>query len=358
MGEDASVLLDAIYEAGAAPELWPRLLQTIGERSGAVGGMIFSLTSSGTRVIGTSRVEEVMREFISAGWMEHNVRAQRALELKYPGFQCDTDFHSESQMLQMPMYRDFLVPRGMVAATGSVIVGNGDEAIFVTFEGFPSHDLARSAIRSLDQLRPHLARAAVLSAQLGLQRARAMATALEIVGVAAAVLDARGKLRAANGLFEGKLGSAILDSSARLKIADPAADAQLVIALKQLPWAGGRSIAIRCTDEQPPAVIHVLPIRGHARDVFSNVESIIVFSEARLPGSVGSDILQNLFDLTPAEALVARGIAEGSNTREIARAQSVSDHTVRNHLKAIFPKVGVNRQAELVLLLQGLRSPL
>jgi DNA-binding CsgD family transcriptional regulator len=63
------------------------------------------------------------------------------------------------------------------------------------------------------------------------------------------------------------------------------------------------------------------------------------------------DLLHGLFDLSPAEARVARLLLEGKSVAGIAAESKVGENTVRAHLKSIFAKTGVNRQAELVRLL-------
>jgi DNA-binding CsgD family transcriptional regulator len=71
-------------------------------------------------------------------------------------------------------------------------------------------------------------------------------------------------------------------------------------------------------------------------------------------GSVPTaEVLQGLFDLTPAEARVARGIGEGRTIDAIALASGVTRETVRTQLAAVLAKTGLNRQAELVALLSG-----
>ena len=63
------------------------------------------------------------------------------------------------------------------------------------------------------------------------------------------------------------------------------------------------------------------------------------------------EILQALFDLSPAEARVAAMITEGHSVSTISQRLSVKPNTVRVQLKAIFSKTGTNRQGELVSLL-------
>jgi DNA-binding CsgD family transcriptional regulator len=54
------------------------------------------------------------------------------------------------------------------------------------------------------------------------------------------------------------------------------------------------------------------------------------------------------YELSPREADVTRLVAAGLATRDIAARLHLSPHTVRDHIKAIFDKVGVTTRGELV----------
>lgn len=64
-------------------------------------------------------------------------------------------------------------------------------------------------------------------------------------------------------------------------------------------------------------------------------------------------ILGGLFDLSPAEARVARGLIEGRTVNKVADGYGLNESTVRNQLRLIFAKTGASRQSELVLLCGG-----
>ncbi|WP_462120125.1 helix-turn-helix transcriptional regulator [Methylorubrum extorquens] len=77
-------------------------------------------------------------------------------------------------------------------------------------------------------------------------------------------------------------------------------------------------------------------------------------AQAQLPGL---SVLEGLFDLTPAEARVARGITGCRTVEQIATKFGTSPQTVRSQLKNVMANTGVNRQAELVSLLSGAVLP-
>jgi DNA-binding CsgD family transcriptional regulator len=101
-----------------------------------------------------------------------------------------------------------------------------------------------------------------------------------------------------------------------------------------------------------------MPLRGAGLDVFSGAAFLLYITPVTQQNPLSGELLQALFDLSPAEARVAGLIAEGQAVDSIADSLAVTPNTVRTQLKAIFTKTGVGRQAELASLLSasGLRT--
>jgi DNA-binding CsgD family transcriptional regulator len=64
-----------------------------------------------------------------------------------------------------------------------------------------------------------------------------------------------------------------------------------------------------------------------------------------------SECLGALYGLTPAQAKMACEFAKGGSYKEVASRMSISEDTVRSHVKEIYPKLRVNRSADLVRLI-------
>lgn len=67
------------------------------------------------------------------------------------------------------------------------------------------------------------------------------------------------------------------------------------------------------------------------------------------------DLLTALFGFTPTEGLIASALAQGEKPAEISVSLGIAQTTVAFHIRNIFQKTGVSRQASLVVLL--LTSP-
>ncbi|KQV85893.1 hypothetical protein ASD15_30180 [Massilia sp. Root351] len=76
---------------------------------------------------------------------------------------------------------------------------------------------------------------------------------------------------------------------------------------------------------------------------------------ARDPETVtaSAEVLQQLFELTPAEAAVSRALAAGASLEDIATATGVTVNTVKTHLHRVYGKTSTRRQGELIALIHG-----
>jgi DNA-binding CsgD family transcriptional regulator len=61
-----------------------------------------------------------------------------------------------------------------------------------------------------------------------------------------------------------------------------------------------------------------------------------------------SSLLLAAYGLTPAQRLVANLVLRGKTTSQIVVDLCISAHTVQDHLKVVFDKVGVRSRRELV----------
>jgi DNA-binding CsgD family transcriptional regulator len=84
---------------------------------------------------------------------------------------------------------------------------------------------------------------------------------------------------------------------------------------------------------------------AHASPLERSGQVALVIEPAK--ASEIAPIVVEAYGLTPREVEVTRLIARGLSTDEIAASLFLSRHTIRDHLKAIFEKVGVSSRAEL-----------
>jgi PAS domain-containing protein len=199
----------------------------------------------------------------------------------------------------------------------------------------------RAFVQKLDELSPHLARSAFLSARLQLERARIASETLAVLGLPALVLNEQGKVLAANPLIEAMTSYVHWRAHDRVSLKDRAADQLLRDAIAAIDVAGGagvRSFPVRDAGADAMMVAHVVTIRLSARDIFVRCATALVLTPVTLPQAPPVELLQSLFDLAPAEARVARSLASGKTVEDIASDGGISPNNIRTPYVACWKK--------------------
>jgi len=348
--------LDSLYEAAVVPELWPQVLRRFQEIARGAGAVLVAVTPTSNRWISSSaEFDQLVATHFNQ--FPGNERIRRLIERRHAGFLRDIDVLSEAEMVLEPVYRDFLLPKGLGIGVATLVTSPTGEAFILHSERERSEGHAEDGlIARLDLIRPHLARAMLLSARLEFERARGAAQALDAIGLPAAVLDRNGRAVALNPRFEALVPTVAVDRPSRLGLVDMAADGLLAAALKTVGGMAGatvRSIPVARRENQPPLILHLTPVRGVAHDIFSRAASILVVTPVVVKDVPTADVVQGLFDLTPAEARLAALIAGGHRPREAAAALGIMEETARSTLKRVMAKTGLHRQADLIGLLRG-----
>jgi DNA-binding CsgD family transcriptional regulator len=96
--------------------------------------------------------------------------------------------------------------------------------------------------------------------------------------------------------------------------------------------------------------VHASRLQGPGED---RIAVVLEPTEAR----ASAPLMLAAYGLSRREAEVARVVLRGASTRVIADALHISRHTVQDHLKAVFDKVGVRSRRDLVGRLLDTASP-
>ena len=275
-------------------------------------------------------------------------------------FLTDLDILTPDELDLEPIYRDYWRPQGVGWAVGTAIpIPTGENVVLIMTRRTERGPVERAVVQKLDELRPHLARSALLSARLQLERARIASETLAVIGLPALVLNEQGKVLAANHLIEALTGYVQWRAHDRVSLKDRAADQLLRGAIASIDvavGAGVRSFPVRDAGANVMMVAHLVPIRLSARDIFVRCAATLVLTPVTLPQAPPAELVQSLFDLTPAEARVARGLASGKTVDDIATDGGISPNTIRTHVRGVLEKTGCNRQADIVALLTAISS--
>lgn len=353
---DATKLIDEIYEAAVVPERWADVLDRLAAGAGGVGTILFAASQNRFQWTSSQAIRAVTAEWVASPFVADNLRARRLVPLYDPRFLTDLDAIAPEELDQDPFYRDFLRPRGWGWCVGTSIRStSGDSIVFSIERLYADGPVPRETAAALDRFRPHLARASIIAARFGLERARASVAALELIGLPAAIITGRHSVLAANELITS-CGVFEIGAFDRVRLSDPAANERLQLHLG-VAGEAGLSFPIRATGGRPAFVAHLVPLRRAGLDVFSGAAQLFYLTEVGRGAAPSAAILETLFDLSPAEARVTRLLLSGGTVAGIANSLGTRPETVRGQLKSVFAKTGVRRQAELIQLLGGIQSP-
>jgi DNA-binding CsgD family transcriptional regulator len=345
-------IVDRIYEASVLPDFWPDVLRDFAGAAESREGVMVSVKGDELKWLTSSASAEAMvqENYRHEGGME---RTRRLLARPHAGFLTDRDLFTEEEILKSPVYSDYLIPNGYGRGTATVIHLPEMQDIIIHAEGDHRHGpYSGETIGRLDGLRPHLARSAMLSARLSFERARTSVETLGGLGFAACAVRQNGSVLVGNGKFERDDSFWTTRRFDRIALHDRNGDRQLVDSLAMtMSDSGVRSIPLRPRGTGMPAVLHVVPVRRAAHDLFNHAAAILVLTQASQAPTTQTPLLQGLFDLTATEADLAARIGSGQTVEQIALMGAKGVETVRSQLKSVLAKTGCRRQADLARLL-------
>lgn len=347
-------LVDRIYECSVVPEAWPGVLDDVAALAQSTGGLLFSARKA-LHWTASDSVADAFDAYVNDGWFGKCSRRLCIMGQEAPSFFVEHDFWDEEQLSADPVYRDFFRPRGLGWSAGTGLhLPTGDNIIFSVERAFDGGPIEPENVARLNSIRPHLARSALVSARLQLKRAQGATEALAALQLPAFLLSEAGEVAEASVMTDAVGDHIIWGAKGRLRLNDKSADTILTDALTGLARdAEGpvRSFPIRGASGLPELVAHIVPVRRSAHDVFGDSYALMLLVPVASGRAPSATLMRSLFDLTPSEARVAKGIAGGETPEAIAADGDVAISTVRSQLSRILEKTGCARQADLASLL-------
>ena len=190
----------------------------------------------------------------------------------------------------------------------------------------------------------------------------ALTEMLDADGLGIVQLDARGRIVAANDRAGNLLreGDGLFDSHGFLFARSSQDNDRLQDLLGHalppvgVPGAGG-SMIVRRPGTLPPLVLQAHPVRRRETDYSAwPVAALVLLVDPANRAAIDPAVVAEALDLTRMESRVAVLLAHGMSVSQIATATDRKESTIRTHVKHMFAKHGLNRQAELMRLVQSL----
>ncbi len=358
-----------VYEAALEPSLWPQV----------AAGVCRAFNADHVRlgVIDRTRGAVLYAE-------SHELNGARLFDRRYlspktnPGLAfsaASAPFAVEARerlvadhnLVRLDYYNDIMRPFGhWHAAVVNVHRADGLMAAMGLMRTQAQGSFAEPELHKLRRLAPHLNRAVRVHLRLREMEAAAWAAAKmsDRALVALLLTDAFGLIAETNKLARAILaegdGLVIRDGVLRACRGDDCAKlGRLVLEAAGgacgagLPRTSGVMQVSRPSGRRPLALV-ISPTRAAASPFGRSHAVSIAFADPERVPEADADLLARLYGFTAREATVAALLVQGRSPSEAAAEVTMTENTVRTHIRHVFDKTGVDRLADLVrLLMQG-----
>lgn len=360
-------LIARLYDAALDDTLWPQLCRDLAHAFGGASDTSLILQSdSGAHLLNPAgRLGKSAASAYEAYYWQHDIWAAQAYRLGVGLVHGSAQHIRPRDFERTEFYADFCRPHDLYHVIGAILpVAPGETALLGVHRQhsqgpFPDHALVQAQLQAL---LAHLQRALHIRARLAhsSMMERTTRAALDALGTAVLLLDARLDVAYANAsallLFGPGLERSLhcpgggsphwcvlpqLAHAVRLAIgsSDGKRIAAPIASALRLPRPGAPALCLTVAPFHPP--------QGHLRQR----PCALVLARDPQAQAVAAPALQQLFELTQAEAQVAQSLAQGDAIDGIATKAGVSINTVKTHLHHIYDKTGTARQGELIAML-------
>ena len=361
-------ILTALYDAMLDDARWPATSALIDEACGAQGNAL---------AIGEGPKDDIRITSVGLYYrgQRHKALEREYLDIYHPVDECVPRFrqlpdshlthiaalYTTQELQTSPTYNEML-PRAsrqdsvnvrLVEPDGSYIIWTIADPIAPDGWRSPQLALLRGLLPHLRQfvrVRQALVRTGALGA--------ALTAPLDTPRLGVIYLDQHGGIMEANDRARDLLrrGDGLSDQGGLLQATVPTEQDQLArMVAHALPAAGtpvSGSMLLRRASLLPRFVVHVTPVGRPQLDFGARrVAALVLLVEPTYQPRLDPDFVARTLDLTPAESHIAVWLAEGRSVRDIAVTTGRQEGTVYWHMKQIYHKLALSRQADLVRLM-------
>ena len=364
--------LGALYDALLDEARWPAASARIDEACGNRGNDLFVAEGPKDDVRGLfvgiyrrgQRREDLEREYL-ANYFASDESVPRFQQLPDGGLVHQRDLYTAEELKSSPAYNEAL-PRGDCQDGLRVRLHGPDSSRIAWNLGDPVDSVgwAASRIAMVTELARHVRQF------VGIRQAlvRAGARSATVTGlldnsrVGVVHLDRRGRILEVNDRARDILrnGDGLSDRDGTLRARAPADQARLerlvggALPASNAPPVSG-SILLRRSSLLPPFVVHVKPVAVPQPDYGArHVAALMLIAEPGRRHRISPEVVATTLELTPGETQVAVWLAEGKSVRDMAEATGRTEGAIYRHLKHIYQKQSISRQADLVRLVLSL----
>jgi len=262
----------------------------------------------------------------------------------------------ENTLLHSRVYQEAMRPANLRYTIAAVLDCDEERSYVLAFgRDEATGDFGREDTRIFSRLLPHIIGA--INAQHALATTKGELSVLELLDRGVVMLDGAGRPtyfnREAQRIFDD--GDGLQLRSSGLVASLPSEERKLRALLANTTAMGrdGQAVSIARPSGRLPYSLIALPIRDREHvlpAIGSTAHTVMFVRDPHRESGQRAEWLMQLYGLTVTEALIALDLHEGQTPAEIAGRRGVSNNTLKSHMKAIFSKMDVTRQTDLVRL--------
>jgi DNA-binding CsgD family transcriptional regulator len=253
------------------------------------------------------------------------------------------------------IHRDFLVPNKILDSMGLTVKVRGaasPASVFFHSEKLGRPEFGERGVALLSMLLPAF-KAGVRDFVRYFNQRDSLTTHLDSLNVGIRICDLDGSTVHQNPAFTAALATEGV--SQNMEKASAEILRELVTFMREKSINGPALAGFRVTRE-----VHVplasFEIRGTflGRELHGAEQQIAIWVDRMVQATTLSDrVLKERFSLTTRELEVARCLAQGQSTKELAQSCGISLHTARRHTEKVFAKLKVRNRSQVGPKLRG-----
>ena len=373
-GETFERILGSLHEAALDRTRWPRASALIDEAL---------RTHGSTLACGDGESEEDFRfhfmwvchrgqrqQELERGWIETyypvDERVPRLRRLPFDRLFPITDLYTEEELRTSEAYNMLRTHGHAGNAINVRLQGpDGSRIMWEVNDPVDGEGWSSAQLDTIRRLLPHLRQ--TVRVQQTLSGAAALGATLrellDATGLGVLQLDARGRIVVANDRARDLLrtGDGLFDEKGFLFARAPRDNDDLQALLNRaLPPFGAQGAGGSMILNRPggPLALHVNPVSRQETDFRAwPVAALVLVVDPASGARIDPAVAAAALNLTGMESRVAVLLTQGMSVGEIAAATGRKESTIRSHVKHMFAKHGISRQADLVRLVRSLTVP-
>lgn len=355
---EVSVLQDLIYSAVTHPESWPKILEELAKIAKAkavtltLQSKVISewFISENYKPILTKAVNEVIASERNGKFTSKTTKQ----EDHFTNFSIINDV-VENDHQNENTNRDVLYPIStVIIITTSIKLTTGEVFTLNLYRTAKLDPTDNELVTRLQEIRPHLVRSISISSQVALAKIAEVMIFIDSLGYAAFALSKDGKIILENQKSRIEKNNWRNRNGISLSYIDTRSESILNDNFFVLNSDNGvKLIPLFSEKNDEVGLLNILPFTHFD---FTEIRLIGVISKTKKISENIEALLQIIFNLTKAEAIISIKFFEGKTANEIAAETEKSVHTIRNQINSILQKTGCRRQSDLSHMLARLTT--